>query len=394
MEKLTVRDLEVSGKKVFCRVDFNVPLDHGKIRDDTRIRAALPTIEYLIEKGARLILASHLGRPQGDVDPELRLDPIARRLSDLLGRPVIKTDEVVGPEVCEAVKDLQNGDVLLLENVRFHPGEKQNDPDLAKRFAELADLYVNDAFGAAHRAHASTEGVARHLPAACGFLLEKELSVFEQALKAPERPFTAIIGGAKVKDKIGVINNLLEKVDNLLIGGGLAYTFLRAKGLDVGQSLVEEDKIELARSLLKKAEKSGVHLHLPQDVVIADEFSEQANTRIVSTQSIPSAWEALDIGIKTREKYRDIIQTSRLVIWNGPMGVFEMKPFAGGTQAVAAALAEAEETYSIIGGGDSAAAVEMFGLSKQMDHVSTGGGASLELLEGKTLPGIAALNNK
>ncbi|MGC4376891.1 phosphoglycerate kinase [Fictibacillus sp. Mic-4] len=394
MNKQTVRDIDVKGKVVFCRVDFNVPMDNGEITDDTRIRAALPTIQYLAEQGAKVVLASHLGRPKGKVVESLRLDEVANRLSELLGKKVVKTNEAYGEEVETAISALKEGDVLLLENVRFYPGEEKNDPVLAKNFAALADVYVNDAFGAAHRAHASTEGIAHHLPAVAGFLMEKELEVLGKALSDPERPFTAIIGGAKVKDKIDVINNLLEKVDNLILGGGLAYTFIKAQGDDVGKSLLEEDKIETAKAFMEKAKEKGVNLLIPQDVVVADEFSNDANTKVVDTSAIPSDWQGLDIGPKTIDSYTNVIRNSKLVIWNGPMGVFEMESFANGTRSVAEALAESANAYSVIGGGDSAAAVEKFGLADQMDHISTGGGASLEFMEGKALPGVVALNDK
>lgn len=365
----------------------------GEITDDTRIRAALPTINYLTEQGAIVILASHLGRPKGKVVEDLRLDPVAKHLSDLIGKQVVKTDSVYGEEVNEAIASLQPGNVLLIENVRFEAGEEKNDPQLVQAFADMADLYVNDAFGAAHRAHASTTGVAEKLPAAAGYLLEKEIDVLGKALETPERPFTAIIGGAKVKDKINVIDNLLDKVDNLIIGGGLAYTFIKAQGHEIGKSLLEEDKIDLALEFIKKAEEKGVNFVLPVDVVVADDFSESANTKIVGIDEIPADWEALDIGPKTREIYSQLVAESKLILWNGPMGVFELNPFAGGTRAVAEALAETAG-YSIIGGGDSAAAVEKFDFADEMDHVSTGGGASLEFMEGKILPGVAALNDK
>lgn len=394
MNKKTIKDVDVKGKRVFCRVDFNVPMKDGNITDDTRIRAALPTIQYLSENGAKVILASHLGRPKGQVVEEMRLTPVAKRLSELLHKDVRKTNESYGDEVKAEIAKMEDGDILLLENVRFHPGEEKNDPELAKAFAELADIYVNDAFGAAHRAHASTEGIAKHLPAVAGFLMEKELEALGNALSNPDRPFTAIIGGAKVKDKIGVIDNLLDKVDNLIIGGGLAYTFVKAKGYEVGKSLLEEDKIELAKDFMKKAEEKGVNFYMPIDAVVADDFSETANTKVVSIEEIPSDWEALDIGPETSKKYREVVLNSKLVIWNGPMGVFEMDKFAEGTKAVAQALADAENTYTIIGGGDSAAAVEKFHLADKMDHVSTGGGASLEFMEGKQLPGVVALNDK
>lgn len=393
MNKLTVKDLDLKGKKVFCRVDFNVPMKNGEVTDDTRIKAALPTITYLSEQGAKVILASHLGRPKGQAVDELRLDPVAKRLSGLIGKEVVKTDSVFGPEVDEAISGLNDGDLLLLENVRFEAGEEKNDSALAEAFANMADIYVNDAFGAAHRAHASTAGIAEKLPSAAGFLMEKELSVLGKALENPDRPFTAIIGGAKVKDKIGVIDNLLEKVDNLIIGGGLAYTFVKAQGHEIGKSLLEEDKIDLAKEFMQKAKEKGVNFVLPEDVVVADDFSEDANKKVVPISEIPSDWEALDIGPKTSEKYAQIVKDSKLVIWNGPMGVFELNAFANGTKAVAEALAETEG-YTVIGGGDSAAAVEKFNLAEKMDHVSTGGGASLEFMEGKVLPGVEALSDK
>ena len=394
MNKKSVKDIDVKGKRVFCRVDFNVPMKDGQVTDETRIRAALPTIQFLSEQGAKVILASHLGRPKGQVVEELRLSPVAKRLSELLGKEVKKTDEAYGDAVKTEIGTMNDGDVLLLENVRFYPGEEKNDAELAKSFAELADVYVNDAFGAAHRAHASTEGIAHHLPAVSGLLMEKELDVLGKALSNPERPFTAIIGGAKVKDKIGVIENLLDKVDNLIIGGGLAYTFVKAQGHEIGKSLLEEDKMDLANSYIAKAKEKGVKFYMPVDVVVADDFSEQANTKVVPIEEIPSDWEALDIGPKTREIYEDVIKNSKLVIWNGPMGVFELDTFANGTKAIAQALADATDTYSVIGGGDSAAAVEKFNLADKMSHISTGGGASLEFMEGKALPGVVALNDK
>lgn len=394
MNKKTVKDVDVKGKRVFCRVDFNVPMKDGQVTDETRIRAALPTIKYLVDQGAKVLLASHLGRPKGQAVEELRLTPVAKRLSELLGKDVKKTDEAYGDSVKSEIDSMNEGDVLLLENVRFYPGEEKNDPELAKAFAELADVYVNDAFGAAHRAHASTEGIAKYIPAVSGFLMEKELEVLGKALSNPERPFTAIIGGAKVKDKIGVIDNLLEKVDNLIIGGGLAYTFVKAQGHEIGKSLLEEDKIELAKSFMEKAKAKGVNFYMPVDAIVADDFSADANTKVVAIEEIPADWEALDIGPKTAETYRDVIQKSKLVIWNGPMGVFEIDKFAEGTKAVAQALADAGDTYSVIGGGDSAAAVEKFGLAEKMSHISTGGGASLEFMEGKQLPGVVALNDK
>ncbi|WJH35724.1 phosphoglycerate kinase [Paenibacillus sp. CC-CFT747] len=393
MNKKSVRDVEVSGRKVFVRVDFNVPLENGKITDDTRIRETLPTIKYLSDNGAKVILASHLGRPKGQVVEELRLTPLAERLSDLLGKPVAKADEATGDAVKAQIAKLNDGDVLLLENVRFYPGEEKNDPELAKQFAELADLYVNDAFGAAHRAHASTEGIAHHLPAVSGLLMEKELEVLGKALNNPERPFTAIIGGAKVKDKIDVIENLLNLADNIIIGGGLSYTFLKAQGYEIGRSLVDNEKLDLALGFINKAKEKGVNFLLPVDIVVTDDFSADANTKIVGINEIPADWEGIDIGPKTREIYADVITKSKLVVWNGPMGVFEIEPFSHGTRAVGEACASTEG-YTVIGGGDSAAAAEKFGLADKMDHISTGGGASLEFMEGKALPGVVALNDK
>ncbi|WP_037285771.1 phosphoglycerate kinase [Saccharibacillus sacchari] len=394
MNKKSVRDVEVSGKVVFVRVDFNVPLEDGKITDDTRIRATIPTIEYLTERGAKVLLASHLGRPKGEVVDSMRLTPAAERLSELLGKPVAKTDESIGDAVKAKIAELKDGDVLVLENVRFHKGEEKNDSELAKEFASLADLFVNDAFGAAHRAHASTEGIAHHLPAVSGLLMEKELDVLGKAISNPERPFTAIVGGSKVKDKIDVIDNLLNIADNVLIGGGLAYTFFKAQGYEIGQSLLDDSKFDVALGFIEKAKKLGKNFHLPVDIVISDDFSASANTKIINVEDgIPADWEGIDIGPKTREIYADIIAKSKLVVWNGPMGVFEIEPFSHGTRAVGEACA-ATEGYTIIGGGDSAAATEKFGLAEKMNHISTGGGASLEFMEGKALPGVVALNDK
>ncbi|GGA43540.1 phosphoglycerate kinase [Psychrobacillus lasiicapitis] len=392
-EKQSLSDVTLQGKRVFCRVDFNVPMEDGAITDDTRIRAAIPTINYLIEQGAKVILASHMGRPKGEVKEELRLTKVGEHLATLLNKPVTKLDESIGQAVEQAVSAMADGDVVLLENVRFHAGEEKNDPELAKAFASLADVYVNDAFGAAHRAHATTEGIAKLLPAVSGLLMEKELEVLGKALSTPERPFTAIIGGAKVKDKIGVIDHLLDKVDNIIIGGGLSYTFSKAQGHDVGNSLLEEDKIELAKGFIEKAKEKGVSFYMPVDVVVADEFSKDANTKVVDINQIPSDWMGLDIGPKTAALYADVIKSSKLIIWNGPMGVFEMEAFANGTKVVADAMAETAG-YTIIGGGDSAAAVEKFEVADKMDHISTGGGASLEFMEGKDLPGVSALNDK
>lgn len=393
MNKKSVRDVEVAGKKVLVRVDFNVPLENGAITDDTRIRETLPTIRYLIEKGAKVILASHLGRPNGEVVEGLRLTPVATRLSELLGKPVVKSDEVVGAAVKAKADALNSGDVLLLENVRFEAGEEKNDAGLAKAFAELADLYVNDAFGAAHRAHASTEGVAHHLPAVSGLLMEKELDVLGKALNNPERPFTAIVGGSKVKDKIDVINKMIEIADNIIIGGGLSYTFFKAQGHEIGLSLCDNSKLDLVLEFMEKAKKLGKNFYLPVDIVVSESFKEAVNMDIVGIDGIPSNKEGVDIGPKTREIYAEVIKNSKLVVWNGPMGVFEVDDFASGTRAVAQACATTAG-YTVIGGGDSAAAAEKFKLADKMDHISTGGGASLEFMEGKALPGVVALNDK
>lgn len=393
MNKKSVRDIEVTGKRVFVRVDFNVPLENGNITDDKRIRETLPTINFLIEKGAKVILASHLGRPNGEVVEELRHTASAIRLSELLGKPVAKANEAIGDAVKAQIAEMNNGDVLLLENVRFYPGEEKNDPELAKQFAELADVFVNDAFGAAHRAHASTEGIAHYLPAVSGLLMEKELDVLGKALNNPERPFTAIIGGSKVKDKIAVIEKMIEIADNIIIGGGLSYTFFKAQGYEIGQSLLDSSKLDLTLQFIEKAKAAGKNLYLPVDVVVTDEFSAKANTKIVPVDGIPADMEGIDIGPKTREIYADVIKKSKLVVWNGPMGVFEIEPFSHGTLAVAQAAAETEG-YTVIGGGDSAAAAEKFGLADRMNFISTGGGASLEFMEGKALPGVVALNDK
>jgi len=393
MNKKTVRDIDVQGKRVLVRVDFNVPQDEtGAITDDTRIKAALPTIQYLIDHGARVILVSHLGRPKG-VDEKLRMNPVAKRLSELLGRPVRKLDDCIGPDVEAAVSQTPQGGVILLENVRFYKEEEANDPDFAKKLASLADIYVNDAFGTAHRAHASTEGAAHYLPAVSGFLMEKEIEYLGKALSNPERPFVSILGGAKVADKIPVIENLIEKVDVLLIGGGMAYTFLKAKGLEVGKSLLDEASIGLCGELTDKAAAKGIKLELPDDVLVADRFAPDANSKIVPVSAIPADWMGVDIGPKTIEKFKGYILGAGTVVWNGPMGVFEMAPFAEGTRAVAQAMADSKAA-TIVGGGDSAAAVEQMGFADKMSHVSTGGGASLEFLEGKALPGVVALNDK
>ncbi len=390
MNKLTVRDVALRGRKVFCRVDFNVPLSGGRVADDTRIRASIPTISYLTGQGARVVLASHLGRPKGQPRPEFRLDPVAEPLRKLLQRPVRKVDDCVGPAVRRAVDELGDGDVLLLENLRFHHGEEKNDPRFAEELASGAEVFVNDAFGAAHRAHASTEGITHYLPAVAGFLMERELEALGKALEAPERPFGAIIGGAKVSDKIQVLDNLISKVDVLLIGGGMANTFLRARGLGTGDSLVEEDKVPLAGELLRRSADRGITLLLPVDLVAATALDPKAQRQVVSAEAIPPGWRALDIGPRTREQFAEAIAGLKTALWNGPMGVFEVEPFAAGTRAVAQALA-ASGAMTVVGGGDSVAAVEEAGLAGRMGHISTGGGASLEFLEGKTLPGVAAL---
>lgn len=393
--KLTIADVDFEGKKVFCRVDFNVPLDeNAAITDDTRIVASLPTIRHILEHGGRLILASHLGRPKAKPEAKYSLAPVAPYLAKLLGKPVTMAPDCIGPEVEKLVAGLKDGEVLLLENVRFHPGEEKNDPTFAKQLAALAEIYVNDAFGTAHRAHASTEGAAHFLtPAVAGFLMGKEIQYLGAALAQPQRPFVAILGGAKVSDKIPVIENLLPKVDTLIIGGGMAYTFLKAQGIDCGKSLLESDRIELSRELLAKAKAQGVELLLPEDHVIATEFKADAAGRICGNNDFPADCMALDIGPKTAARYADVVKQAKTVVWNGPMGVFEFETFAKGTFAVAQALADSN-CLSIIGGGDSVAAVNKAGLDDKMTHISTGGGASLEFLEGKELPGITALNDK
>ena len=391
--KKTVRDIDPRGKRVLVRCDFNVPLDGAAITDEKRIVEALPTIRYLKEAGARVILCSHLGRPKGKADPKYSLAPVAARLGELLGCPVPLAADVTGESARSLADSLRDGEVMLMENVRFDPREEKNDPAFARELASLAELYVNDAFGTAHRAHASTAGVADYLPAVCGFLIEKELSFLGGALEEPARPFAAILGGAKVSDKIGVIRSLLAKVDSLLIGGGMAYTFIKAQGGQIGGSLCEEDKLDLARELLAEAEEKGVRLLLPVDTVIADAFREDAATRVVPAGQIPDGWQGLDIGPETRALFAAEVKQAATVVWNGPMGVFEMKPFAAGTEAVAEAMAESD-AVTIIGGGDSAAAAAQMGVADRIRHISTGGGASLEFLEGKVLPGIACLEDK
>lgn len=388
-KKKMVTDLEVKGKKVLMRVDFNVPISEGKVGDDSRIQAALPTIEYLLEQGAAVILCSHLGRPKGEFDPDFSLKPVAEHLDSLIDANVSFAEDCIGEPAKKAADALEPGQVLVLENTRFHAGEKKNDPEMAKQLAELADLYVNDAFGSAHRAHASTAGVADYLPAAAGFLLEKEIQYLGNAIADPEHPFVTILGGAKVSDKIGVIENLLEKSDHILIGGGMANTFFKAKGYEMADSLVEGDVIDVAKKLLDKA---GDKLVLPVDMVIADAFDANAADRAIEVGDVPAGWQVLDIGPRTAEHFSEIIAKAGTVVWNGPMGVFEFEKFAQGTFAVARAVAESDAT-GIIGGGDSISAIRKSGLSDRITHISTGGGASLEMLEGKVLPGLAALDD-
>jgi len=393
VSKKTIRDVDVRGKRVLVREDFNVPLDDDRIADDRRIREALPTIAALRDAGARIILASHLGRPKGKVDEGLRLDGVAQRLTDLLGIPVRKLADSVGPAVEAAVAALRDGDVVLLENLRFHAGEEANDDRFAASLAALADLYVNDAFGTAHRAHASTVGIAAHRPAVAGLLMERELVYLSQALEHPPRPFIAILGGKKVSDKMGVIRNLLAKADALLIGGAMTYTFLKAQGREVGASLIEEDRLDLARSLMAEAARREMTFKLPVDVVVADRFADDAAHAVVPSDAMPPGWMGMDIGPVTAREYAAIIAGGKTVVWNGPMGVFEFPAFAAGTRAVAQAMADAD-AVTIVGGGDSAAAVELFGLADRMTHISTGGGASLEFMEGKELPGVAVLADR
>lgn len=393
LAKKSVEDVDVKNKCVLVRVDFNVPLADGVISDDTRIKAALPTIKYLIDNNAKTILVSHLGRPKGQVKAELKMDPVAKRLGELLNKEVLKIDVCVGDAAKKAVEDMQLGDVLLLENVRFYPEETKNDPEFAKKLAELADLFVNDAFGTAHRAHASTVGVAKYLPAVAGFLMKKEIEMLSKVLFDPVRPFVAILGGAKVSDKIGVINNLLDKVDCLIIGGGMANTFLKANGIKVANSLVEEDKLELAKELQEKAKEKGVKLLLPLDAVVAPSIKATGGIGEVPVDQVPGDCMILDIGTKTAELFAKEVKTASTVVWNGPMGVFEKEAFAKGTEALARALADSK-AISVVGGGDTAAAIKKLGVTDKITHVSTGGGASLEFLEGKELPGIAVLMDK
>ena len=394
LNKKTIEDIDVNGKRVLVRCDFNVPQDEeGNITDDRRIVAALPTIKYLIEHNAKVILCSHLGRPKGEFNMKYSLKPIAKRLSELLGKEVKMADDVIGDSAKGLAASLGEGDVMLLENVRFHKEEEANEMAFSKALAELADVYVNDAFGTAHRAHASTEGVAKYLPAVCGYLIQKEINVMGKALNNPVRPFVAILGGKKVSDKINVITNLIDKVDELLIGGGMAYTFFKAKGYEIGKSICEDDKVELAKELMEKAEHKGVKLLLPVDNVVATEFSNDAESKVVASNEIPEDWEGVDIGPETVKLYGDALKNAKTVIWNGPMGVFEFDKFAVGTNEIAKILGGLD-AITIIGGGDSAAAIEKGGFADKMTHISTGGGASLEFLEGKELPGIACLLDK
>ena len=393
LNKKTIEDIDVKGKRVLVRCDFNVPLKDGVITDDKRIRASLPTIKYLLEHGAKVILCSHLGRPKGEFKPEFSLKPVAARLSELLGFEVKIADDVVGESAQALAASVKEGEAVMIENVRYEKGETKNDPELSKKFAALADIYVNDAFGSAHRAHCSTTGVADYLPAVCGYLIQKEISVMGKALADPKRPFVAILGGAKVSDKIGVIENLLDKVDTLIIGGGMAYTFFKANGHTIGTSICEEDKIALAKETMEKAAQKGVKFLLPTDNKVGREYDPNTESMVVDSDDIPDGWMGLDIGPATQKMFADAIKGAGTVVWNGPMGVSEWDNFAEGTIAVAKAVADSG-AISIIGGGDSAAAVQKLGFADKMTHISTGGGASLEFLEGKELPGIAALNDK
>ena len=393
VNKKTVEDINVKGKKVLVRCDFNVPFKDGKISDDKRIRGALKTISYLKDNGAKVILCSHMGRPKGEFKPEFSLAPVAERLSELLGCEVKMAKDVIGPDAEAITASLKDGEVALLENVRFHKEETKNDPDFAKKLASFAEIFVNDAFGTAHRAHASTEGVSHYLPSVCGYLIQKEIGIMGAALEDPKRPFVAILGGAKVSDKIGVLNNLIEKCDTIIIGGGMAYTFLKVLGHEIGSSICEEDKLDLAKEILAKAKEKKVNFLLPVDNVIAREYKEDSEYMSIYSDSIPDGWMGLDIGEKTQELYSKTLKGAGTVIWNGPMGVSEWEHFAAGTSSVAKAIAESG-AISIIGGGDSAAAVEKLGFADKMSHVSTGGGASLEFLEGLELPGIACLEEK
>lgn len=393
LNKMSVEDLNVAGKKVLVRCDFNVKMENGVITSDKRIVASLPTIQYLIKNGAKVILCSHLGRPKGEVNPEFSLKPVAARLSELLGQKVKMAEDVVGESAKGLAAELKDGEVLLLENVRFEPGETKNDIELSKKFASLAELYVNDAFGSAHRAHSSTTGVAEFLPAACGYLIQKEIQFIGGALENPKRPLVAILGGAKVSDKIGVITNLIDKCDTLIVGGGMAYTFMKSLGHNIGNSLLEADKVDLAKEMMEKAKEKGVKFLIPVDNKVGKEYKPDTEAIVVNSDDIPDGWMGLDIGPETQKMFSEAVSDAGTVIWNGPMGVSEWENFASGTVAVATAIADSG-AISIIGGGDSAAAIQKLGFADKMSHISTGGGASLEYLEGKELPGIAALNDK
>jgi 3-phosphoglycerate kinase len=398
--KKTIKDLtDIKGKRALVRVDMNTPLDENKnVTDDTRIRAILPTVNYLTEKGAKVILVAHLGRPKGEKNPEFSLAPVSKRLSELLGKPVLELDDCIGDEVKTKLAGLKDGEVALLENIRFYKEEEKNDEGFAKKLAELADFYVNDAFGAAHRAHASTEGVAKFLkPAVSGLLMEKELDALGGLLSNPQRPFVAIVGGSKVSTKIGVLDNLIDKVDSIIIGGGMTYTFVKSQGYSVGNSICEDDKLDVARDLIQKAKDKGVKLIVAKDILVADAFSNDANTKIVPSTQIPDGWEGVDAGIEAREDFRRAILESKTILWNGPVGVFEIDKFAEGTRFVAQSVADATKggAKSVLGGGDTVAAIEKFGIpTESYSHISTGGGASLEFIEGKILPGVAALDDK
>ena len=395
MNKKTVKDIDLKGKKVFVRCDFNVPMDENQnITDNTRIKAALPTIKYLLEQNCKIILASHLGRPKGEVKPEFSLKPVAKELSKLLGKDVIMANDVIGEDATSKAENLKEGEIMLLENVRFHREETDNDPEFAKKLASMAEIFVNDAFGTAHRAHASTTGIADYIPGVAGFLIEKELKFLGNAINNPERPFVAILGGAKVSDKIGVIDSLLDKVDTLMIGGGMAYTFFKAQGYNVGNSICELDKLDLARSLMEKAKNIGVKMLLPVDNKLGKEFKPDTESMVAKYTEIPDGWEGFDIGPETIKIYENELQSAKTVLWNGPVGLFEFDQFAIGTNAIANCLANLDDCTTIIGGGDSAAAVTKAGLADKMTHISTGGGASLEFIEGKKLPGIECIPDK
>jgi len=394
LDKKTVRDIDVAGKKVLVRVDFNVPLnERQEIQDNSRIKAALPTINYLLENKAKVILVSHLGRPKGKIVPEMRMDPVAKELARLLGKKVIKLDEAINGDVDKAVSKLNDDELILLENIRFYPEETEDDPEFSKKLAACADLFVNDAFGTAHRAHASTVGVTEYLPAVAGFLLEKEVDALNSLIKNPTKPFIAVLGGNKIGDKLGVINSFLELCDGLMIGGGMCFTFLKAQGLNIGDSLLDGEQFDAAKNILAQTEQEGIPLYLPEDFVIADSFAENAATKTVAAEEIPDGWMGLDIGPRTIELYKEVLEEAKTIFWNGPMGVFEWPAFADGTKGIAEALAESS-ALTIVGGGDSDSALKKFGVEDKIDHVSTGGGASMKVLEGKPLPAVDTLLDK